>query len=51
LIERVLPYELDATTAIAFAPDGVRCTIDVPLAGRTRNTEQPRGQEPFHDNE
>jgi two-component sensor histidine kinase len=51
LIERVLPYELDATTAIAFAPEGVRCTIDVPLTGRTRNTEQPRGQEFFHDNE
>ncbi len=51
LIERVLPYELDATTAITFARDGVRCIIDVPLNGRARNTEQPRGQEIFHDNE
>jgi two-component sensor histidine kinase len=51
LIERVLPYELDATTAITFARDGVRCSIDMPLTGRTRNTEQPRGQELIHDNE
>ena len=51
LIARVLPYELDATTAIAFAPDGVRCTLDVPLAGRTRTTEQLPGQELFHENE
>ncbi|WP_455179079.1 PAS domain S-box protein [Azospirillum melinis] len=33
LIEDVLPYELDARTDLVFAPDGVRCTIELPLAG------------------
>jgi PAS domain S-box-containing protein len=31
LIERALPYELGAQTALAFEPDGVRCTIVVEL--------------------
>jgi two-component sensor histidine kinase len=35
LIERVLPYELGARTALTFAPGGVRCEIDLPLNERT----------------
>jgi two-component sensor histidine kinase len=35
LIERVLPYELGATSRFAIAPDGVRCQIDLPLNERT----------------
>ena len=31
LIERGLPYELGATTALEFAPGGVRALIEVPL--------------------
>lgn len=31
LIERGLPYELGAATAMEFLPGGVRCTIDLPL--------------------
>ncbi|WAJ31290.1 PAS domain S-box protein [Antarcticirhabdus aurantiaca] len=31
LIERALPYQLDATTTYELARDGVRCTIDLPL--------------------
>jgi PAS domain S-box-containing protein len=36
LIERALPYQLRAKTDLVFGPDGVRCTIGVPLgeAGR-----------------
>jgi PAS domain S-box-containing protein len=32
LIERALPYELGAATRLEFAPQGVRCRIEVPLA-------------------
>jgi PAS domain S-box-containing protein len=35
LIERSLVYELDAESSIDFAPDGVHCTIRLPLTGRT----------------
>jgi two-component sensor histidine kinase len=51
LIARVLPYELDATTAITFAQGGIRCTIDLPLNGRVRTIDEPRGQEFFRDGE
>jgi hypothetical protein len=36
LIERALPYQLNARTELQFAADGVRCTIEVPIdaAGR-----------------
>lgn len=34
LIERALPYALGAKTAYALQPDGVRCTIDLPLEKR-----------------
>ena len=33
LIEEALPYPIGATTALEFVPGGVRCTIEVPLAG------------------
>lgn len=31
LIERGLPYELDAATSLEFAPGGVRCTIELAI--------------------
>jgi PAS domain S-box-containing protein len=31
LIERALPYQLEARTMFAFEPDGVHCTIELPL--------------------
>ena len=34
LIERALPYQLDAETSFVMGPDGVRCVIVMPL-GRT----------------
>jgi PAS domain S-box-containing protein len=38
LIERALPYQLGAKTALEFATDGVRCKIVVPLSGGTKET-------------
>jgi two-component system, chemotaxis family, CheB/CheR fusion protein len=35
LIERTLPYEIDAKTALEFTPGGVRCVIEFPLNQRT----------------
>jgi PAS domain S-box-containing protein len=32
LIERALPYQLDASTSFEYGSDGVRCTICVPVA-------------------
>lgn len=31
LIERALPYQLDARTSFTFASDGLHCTIDMPI--------------------
>ena len=31
LIERGLPYDLGATTSLEFLPNGVRCTIELPI--------------------
>jgi two-component sensor histidine kinase len=31
LIERALPYQLQAKTKLEFAPEGVRCEIEVPI--------------------
>lgn len=39
LIERALPYQLRAKTRLEFRPDGVRCTILVPV--RAREAESP----------
>ena len=35
LITAALPYQLDAETALEFAPDGVRCRIAVPVGAFT----------------
>ncbi|EIM27155.1 CheR family methyltransferase [Microvirga lotononidis] len=35
LIERTLPYEIDAKTVLEFSPGGVRCVIEFPLNQRT----------------
>jgi PAS domain S-box-containing protein len=35
LIERALPYQLDAETRLSFGPDGLNCSIAVPLEGGT----------------
>jgi two-component sensor histidine kinase len=40
LIERALPYQLDAKTKLEFASDGVRCAITVPI--RKAHTEEAR---------
>jgi hypothetical protein len=32
LIERALPYQLGAETTYGLAPDGVRCTIVLPVS-------------------
>jgi two-component system CheB/CheR fusion protein len=34
LIERGLPYDLEAVTSLEFTPDGVRCTVELPLGPR-----------------
>src|SRR3954466_12712094 len=33
LIERALPYQLDAVTKFEIAADGVRCSVELPLGG------------------
>ncbi len=40
LIERALPYQLKATTRLVFGPDGVHCTLELPLGGTPE--EAPR---------
>ena len=32
LIERALPYQLNAKTRLEFGPDGVRCDVLVPIS-------------------
>jgi two-component sensor histidine kinase len=34
LIEKALPYQLDATTRFELLADGVRCSIEMPLMDR-----------------
>ena len=41
LIERALPYSLNATTSFELSNDGVRCTIDLPLVDH--NGSEDRG--------
>jgi hypothetical protein len=31
LIEKALPYQLQAKTSLTFGPDGVSCRIELPL--------------------
>ncbi|GGF77701.1 hypothetical protein GCM10011402_32910 [Paracoccus acridae] len=35
LIERALPYQLKAKTTYAFTPNGVHCTISLPVSAST----------------
>jgi two-component system CheB/CheR fusion protein len=37
LIERALPYQLGAKTALFFEPDGVRCTIEIEVVAEEKN--------------
>jgi PAS domain S-box-containing protein len=39
LIERALPYQLGARTTYALTPEGVRCTITLPLSPQPKETE------------
>ena len=39
LIERALPYQLGAKTTYVMGPDGVRCSIAVPVSARTTAEE------------
>ena len=41
LIERALPYQLDARTHYELGPDGVRCTIEVPVPERRLGARTP----------
>ena len=41
LIEKALPYQLGARTTYDMAPDGVHCTISVPVSA---TTESPEGE-------
>ena len=34
LIERGLPYDLGAVTALEFTPSGVRCAVELPVGPR-----------------
>lgn len=40
LIERALPYALNAKTSFERTDDGVRCTIDLPLVDRNRAADR-----------
>ncbi|WP_456711160.1 PAS domain-containing protein [Bradyrhizobium sp. USDA 4353] len=40
LIEQALPYQLSARTSYTFAPDGVRCTISIPVSLTTLELEE-----------
>ncbi len=48
LIERALPYQLGAKTTYVIGPDGVRCTIAVPVSSRTvaEETDDARASGP-----
>ncbi len=41
LIEDDLPYELDAQTSLEIGPDGVRCTVLMPLTGESADSAKP----------
>jgi hypothetical protein len=45
LIERMLPYELNARTTVRAEPDGLRVQLDIPASGDTpiwRLAAEPR---------
>ena len=39
LIERALPYQLGAETSYELTPEGVRCTITLPISTTHREAE------------
>lgn len=43
LIERALPYQLDARTSYAFEPEGVHCTIEVTVPSDEPGPEKNNG--------
>ncbi|MBN8849989.1 MULTISPECIES: PAS domain-containing protein [unclassified Sphingomonas] len=43
LIERALPYQLKARTSFTLGPDGVRCTISMPVSAGSTLQEAPHG--------
>jgi two-component system CheB/CheR fusion protein len=50
LIERGLPYDLDAATSFEFRQDGVRCTVELPIGARVLLVE-PGQERPMPDEE
>lgn len=42
LLERMLPYEIEAETNLAFDPDGLRCTIAIPLTEQIVLVDDPK---------
>ncbi len=44
LIERALPYQLDARTSFALGADGVHCTIAIPVSVSMAPAEKAAGQ-------
>ena len=36
LVERALPYQLDATSTLTFGPEGIACRIELPLRDSVR---------------
>lgn len=45
LLQRTLPYELDAETKIDFEREGLRFTLRMPLAGRIAEGRRPQDRE------
>jgi hypothetical protein len=43
LIEQALPYELDAETSYVLGPDGVHCTVRLPIADHAAHQEVAHG--------
>ena len=42
LIEKALPYQLSAKTSYMFEPDGVHCTISIPVSATTEEMKHAR---------
>jgi PAS domain S-box-containing protein len=45
LIEQALPYQFDAQTKFVMEPDGVHCTISLPVSGLGLQGDQSRSQQ------
>ncbi|WP_416223063.1 sensor histidine kinase [Tianweitania sp.] len=46
LIEQALPYQLDAKTSYELLPDGVHCTISVPVSATTLEGNEHESSDP-----